>query len=88
MWLSANKLLAYICILIVLGSACELLDTRCTQGACKNGGTCIEDENFSFNCTCPDGFYGATCEQHYTCSDSLCEHASNCENVVSIFYPA
>lgn len=67
--------------LIILGSACEIVD-KCLEGTCKNGGTCLEDNT----CKCVHTFFGPTCEQNKTCSDSMCDHASNCEDIVSISY--
>lgn len=48
------------------GKNCSVLLIGCEGSACKNGGTCkpyLENETeHHFNCTCPNGFHGDTCE--------------------------
>ena len=35
----------------------------CHSNPCKNGGTCTDVGTESFQCTCPEGFQGPTCEE-------------------------
>ena len=38
----------------------------CDSDPCQNGGTCmfwIKNNDAVFNCTCPSGHYGETCEK-------------------------
>ncbi|GLG99745.1 uncharacterized protein GBIM_06139 [Gryllus bimaculatus] len=44
-----------------LGIICEINENDCVQGACHNGGTCI-DRVGGFECSCPPGFVGPRCE--------------------------
>jgi hypothetical protein len=34
----------------------------CASNPCQNGGTCTDVGTDSFECTCPEGFEGTTCE--------------------------
>lgn len=34
---------------------------KCHPNPCKNGGSCTELE-FDYECTCPHGFHGKSCE--------------------------
>lgn len=36
-------------------------ELQCENEPCKNGGTCTELDN-GFDCTCPKGYRGKTCE--------------------------
>lgn len=48
------------------GKNCSVPLIGCQGNACHNGGTClpylIDETEHRFNCTCPNGFHGATCE--------------------------
>ncbi|PSN38075.1 hypothetical protein C0J52_00824 [Blattella germanica] len=54
------------------GKNCSVELTGCIEGACLNNGTCtpyLENEtNQKFNCSCPSGFHGRTCEKVTTMS--------------------
>ena len=53
---NATALLCVRCALSVSGLYCK-------PDACINGGECIEDPlNKSYQCECPDKYYGAYCE--------------------------
>nr|CAD7398371.1 unnamed protein product [Timema cristinae] len=64
---------------------CEGL--RCEHGAltewcqCKNGGTCLD-----YTCVCPPPYTGLYCEvrRSVTCANNPCQHASGCQDHVSI----
>ena len=45
---------------IIVKSDRLLVVLYCHDGACENGGTCIEGTD-SYSCTCADGYTGATC---------------------------
>ena len=37
----------------------------CLPNPCVNGGVCSPIGDFEFDCDCPDGFNGSTCEGNY-----------------------
>lgn len=49
------------------GKNCSVELIGCVTNQCENGGTCrpyLENEiTHLFNCTCPNGFHGKTCEK-------------------------
>ncbi|XP_071797180.1 uncharacterized protein [Asterias amurensis] len=49
-----------ICSKGFTGQFCEVNINECLSNPCKNGGRCIDGENF-FSCVCLTGFSGATC---------------------------
>lgn len=54
------------------GKNCSVPLTGCLENPCLNNGTCkpyLENENqHKFNCSCPNGFHGHTCEKVTTMS--------------------
>lgn len=54
------------------GKNCSVPLTGCVQNPCLNNGTCkpyLENEIYhKFNCSCPNGFHGDTCEKVTTMS--------------------
>lgn len=44
----------------------------CLESPCRNGGTCspslLNETQHHFNCSCPDGYQGDTCEKETTLS--------------------
>ncbi|RZF34933.1 hypothetical protein LSTR_LSTR011427 [Laodelphax striatellus] len=54
------------------GKNCSVELTGCKTNACLNGGTCrpyLENETLHlFNCSCPHGYHGNTCQQSTTMS--------------------
>lgn len=65
-----------------LGSFCEELD-GCHRGPCKNGGFCIDitegHDGDTFQCLCPYGYSGRTCEQMtYKCDSEPCRNNGTC----------
>lgn len=76
----------FIIISVQIDSACEIL-SKCVEGICKNGGTCIEEYS-SFSCKCPDDYFGRLCDEKYEkCSDNynLCVRSTECVNIVSTY---
>lgn len=54
------------------GKNCSVSLIGCQGDACHNGGTCwpylIDETEHMFNCTCPNGFHGETCDNVTTMS--------------------
>uniref|UniRef100_A0A8C2KM06 Neurogenic locus notch homolog protein 1 n=1 Tax=Cyprinus carpio TaxID=7962 RepID=A0A8C2KM06_CYPCA len=62
---------------------CERVLAPCAQRPCKNGGVCVESEDFqSFSCACPAGWQGQTCEVDINeCVRNPCTNGGVCENL-------
>ncbi|XP_034945316.1 protein crumbs isoform X2 [Chelonus insularis] len=54
------------------GKNCSVALIGCQGNACHNGGTCwpylVNETEHKFNCTCPSGFHGDTCDHVTTMS--------------------
>nr|CAH7754904.1 unnamed protein product [Callosobruchus chinensis] len=54
------------------GKNCSVALTGCENKPCLNKGVCwpylVEETQHRFNCTCPNGYHGLTCEQKTTMS--------------------
>ncbi|KAL3860973.1 hypothetical protein ACJMK2_007067, partial [Sinanodonta woodiana] len=51
----------------------------CQSLPCTNGGTCIMKDADLFECTCPKGFTGDTCETALdVCTNNPCHHGATC----------
>ncbi|XP_021378486.1 sushi, von Willebrand factor type A, EGF and pentraxin domain-containing protein 1-like [Mizuhopecten yessoensis] len=58
---------------------CVPVSTLCSNSPCQNGGTCAETNFHNFKCTCPDGFYGRTCNsQVLHCASTPCYNNGMC----------
>ncbi|XP_019616130.1 PREDICTED: fibrillin-3-like [Branchiostoma belcheri] len=60
---------------------------HCYLNPCQNGGTCHDYVGF-YNCTCPDSFTGADCEEDVDECDQgtdTCDDAATCANVVGSY---
>lgn len=53
-----------------------VLSNLCESNPCLNTGTCFNNET-SFSCSCPDGYYGDVCEET-PCSVSPCLNDGQC----------
>lgn len=57
-----------------LGPKCNVEVDECSSNPCRNGGTCVDEEN-GFHCLCPAGFHEPYCYSHVdVCSNSPCVH--------------
>uniref|UniRef100_A0A3Q3GWS1 Delta-like protein n=1 Tax=Kryptolebias marmoratus TaxID=37003 RepID=A0A3Q3GWS1_KRYMA len=60
------------------GANCEIQVNECSGNPCRNGGSCIDEDN-GYKCTCPPGFYGNNCElSANTCADGPCLNNGRC----------
>uniref|UniRef100_A0A4W5KGH0 FAT atypical cadherin 2 n=1 Tax=Hucho hucho TaxID=62062 RepID=A0A4W5KGH0_9TELE len=51
----------------------------CASNPCLNGGTCEEETNGGFRCSCPVPFYGHRCElDNNPCTSQPCAHGGVC----------
>uniref|UniRef100_W5U6J6 Protocadherin Fat 2 n=1 Tax=Ictalurus punctatus TaxID=7998 RepID=W5U6J6_ICTPU len=50
----------------------------CASNPCENGGTCQENFNREFSCSCPLQFMGTRCELNNPCASQPCGHGSLC----------
>ncbi|XP_032811607.1 protein jagged-1b-like isoform X1 [Petromyzon marinus] len=68
------------------GSFCHENVNDCAEGACHNGGTCLDGIN-SFQCMCPDGWDGEFCENDVDdCSNhNPCLNGGTCHDLVNDF---
>ena len=48
------------------------LTSICQTNPCQNGGTCTDLSSRSFQCTCPAGFTGSTCDVPDVCGQNSC----------------
>ncbi|KAG7249096.1 hypothetical protein CRUP_014358 [Coryphaenoides rupestris] len=56
------------------GPKCNVQIDECASGPCRNGGTCVDEEN-GFHCQCAAGFTAPYCySQVDECSSSPCAH--------------
>jgi hypothetical protein len=56
--------------------SCEADD--CHPNPCQNEGTCRTKEDGGFECDCPEGFQGLTCELSDPCSPDICKPNGDC----------
>ncbi|XP_035265581.1 protocadherin Fat 2 [Anguilla anguilla] len=53
---------------------------RCADHPCQNGGTCVENSNGEFRCSCTPQYFGSHCEQaNNPCSSQPCAHGGVCQ---------
>ncbi|XP_071255782.1 protocadherin Fat 2-like [Salvelinus alpinus] len=51
----------------------------CDSNPCLNGGTCEEESNGGFHCSCPESFHGPHCElDSNPCASQPCAHGGVC----------
>lgn len=51
----------------------------CSYVLCLNGGTCIDQDMFSYTCQCTEGFVGQNCEtSNFTCAPNACMFGGIC----------
>ena len=50
-----------ICLFGWGGTNCEIATNFCDSSPCQNGATCV-DQAQGYECQCPQGFTGPTCE--------------------------
>jgi hypothetical protein len=48
----------------------------CESVACDNGGTCVSGDPFSYECLCPPGFNGSSCQENLNICG--CENGGTC----------
>lgn len=69
------------------GPKCNVEVDECSSNPCRNGGTCVDEEN-GFHCLCPAGFHEPYCYSHVdVCSNSPCVHG-NCREDPNGYHPA
>ncbi|XP_076800340.1 coagulation factor IX-like isoform X1 [Clavelina lepadiformis] len=82
-----------VCLPGFSGTKCETDDLRIASEhvcqeyptLCLNGGTCVDDEDDSYYCNCPEGWFGRDCAQDINeCDTSPCEHG-RCVNHAGTF---
>ncbi len=64
------------------GEFCETPPTYCSEDACLNDGTCIE-EVAGFSCACLASFTGQTCETENNCLVHMCLNEGTCVEVTT-----
>uniref|UniRef100_A0A673G7A3 Neurogenic locus notch homolog protein 2-like n=1 Tax=Sinocyclocheilus rhinocerous TaxID=307959 RepID=A0A673G7A3_9TELE len=63
-------------LLFLSGPQCKDEIDECQSNPCRNGGTCVDDEN-GFHCQCPEGFHDPYCySQVDECASSPCLHGA------------
>ena len=51
----------------------------CESITCDNGGTCVSEDPFSYECLCPPDFTGSYCEQDIDeCQAVVCQNGGTC----------
>ncbi|XP_022099462.1 uncharacterized protein LOC110984004 [Acanthaster planci] len=53
----------------------------CANDACMNGGSCIEEEDHTYHCVCPDGYQGEGCTEVLNpCGQhpNICQNGATC----------
>lgn len=60
------------------GSRCQHSTNPCLLQPCRNGGSCINIGTTDFECECPTGFWGHTCEVS-SCQQSPCRNGGVCK---------
>ena len=51
----------------------------CSYIQCLNGGTCVDEDMFSYSCQCTEGFAGQNCETStFTCAPNACMFGGVC----------
>lgn len=52
--------LSFFPVLSFPGPKCNVEIDECSSNPCRNGGTCVDEEN-GFHCQCPEGFHEPYC---------------------------
>ena len=71
----------------VTGVLCEHALDFCVSAPCRNGGTCVGDA-MTYVCECDPRYTGTHCETLVKCSANPCQHATSCQDYVSILWHA
>lgn len=76
------------CFFLLIGASCETKIDSCLGNLCKNGASCVPQQNF-YTCNCMPGYSGQFCEididecavnpcRHGQCMDGINKYMCNC----------